>query len=213
MSFALDHVTMSSPDAEAVARLVSEATGLAVLRGWTPGGEVRSWGVRFAGGRFLDIRSEAVSPALLGLAGPIDELEREAALRAWRVKVFRLENPPAPYLPPPWSVAAFRKGQGALSALFVIEYRPDDPVWAQREYSGELFRAAGDPPVRLERVTLAAPEGETAPALANLLPRGVEVRIGPAAEVVELRVSAPVAARTRVSLTPALTLVVQPTRP
>lgn len=208
MSFALDHVVIGSPDPEALAGRIAGASGLPVLRGWTPAAEVRSWGVRFANGPFIDVNGDGL--ANLGLRGPIPELERLAARRGWRIKVLALDRPPAPYVAPPWSIAAFRKRQGALSAVFVIDYRAGDPAWAEPEFSGELFRAAPAGEARLERVILAAPEGETVDGLAELLPPEVEVRIGPAAKVVALEVAVPRLSRpASLQLTPTLSLALR----
>ena len=52
MSLTLDHVVIRVPEPDALAERISQATGLPVLRGWTPGGERISRGVRFANGGY-----------------------------------------------------------------------------------------------------------------------------------------------------------------
>ena len=207
MSFALDHVVVRVPDPDGLAWQVSKATGLPVLRGWTPEGVVRSRGVRFANGPFLDIH-EAAEPqaAYLGVRGPIAEAERLAILHDWRVRGGQGVGDF------PWRILLLRRGQGVLTAVFVIEYSPPgDPLWTGEDFSGELFRLGQGEGPRLRRVGLAAPEEETAEGLAEVLPPEVEVRIGPAAEVVGLEVAVPGAARPeRLQLTPSLALAVRP---
>lgn len=64
----------------ALSRLAA-ATGLAVQDGWSPGGRVRSRGVRFANGPFLDVHGpESGEGALVLLRGRIAEAETLAAL-------------------------------------------------------------------------------------------------------------------------------------
>lgn len=199
--FAVDHVVLRVPDPDGLAGRVSEATGLPVLRGWTPDGVVRSRGVRFANGPFLDIHeAPEPQPAWLGLRGPVAAAERLARLHGWR-----LRDGGEGY---PWRIRLFRRGQAALTACFLIEYLAEDPAWAREEFSGELFAPAAGEGARLVRLAVSAPEAETAAGLADLLPAEVEVRIGGAPEVTRLEARGP--ARTRLQLTPALTLEIRP---
>jgi hypothetical protein len=156
---ALDHVVIRTSDPDALLARVSDLTGLPILRGWTPGGEVHSRGVRFANGPFLDVfAAPEPAPVLLGLAGSVEAAEGEAARRGWRVKV-RRDAPVEPSLEPePWSILMFRKRQGALSGMFVIDYDRAHPSWATQEFSGELLEpqpVQRDGP-RLARVWMAA---------------------------------------------------------
>jgi hypothetical protein len=179
--FALDHVVMGSPDPDGLLARISQASGLAILRGWTPAGEVQTQGVRFANGLFLDVSGENTPPPpMLGLAGPVGEAEAEAVRRGWRVKVRINIAPPPRYEPPPWSILMFRKGQGALSALFVIDYARDHPSWRAKEFSGELFQPEQARPgsARLARVWIAADDSMDAELAALGLAAAGEVEGG-----------------------------------
>jgi hypothetical protein len=143
----LDHVVIRVPDPDALAQRISEATGLPVLRGWTPGGERISRGVRFANGPFLDIfPADAPQPSPVGLGGSVDRVRALAEARGWR-----LAGEDGAF---PWDLAAFRRKQGALSALFVVDYDREAEAWADEEFSGELFDPASSQPgtARLARV-------------------------------------------------------------
>ncbi len=173
---ALDHVVIRTPDPDVLLARVSDITGLPVLRGWTPGGHVHSRGVRFGNGPFLDVFADPTSPPrLLGLAGDVAAAEREAERAGWGVKVRRDAPVEPPYEPEPWSVLMFRKGQAALSGLFVIDYDRGHPSWATQEFSGELLKPElADPgAARLARVWIAADAAmdDALPAL-GLSPRG-----------------------------------------
>lgn len=135
MSLTLDHVVIRVPDPDGLADRISEATGLPVLRGWTPGGERISRGVRFANGPFLDIfPATAPQPSPVGLGGSVAAVEALAEARGWRIA-----GEDGAF---PWKLAAFRRKQGALSALFVIDYDPEALAWADEEFSGALFDPA-----------------------------------------------------------------------
>jgi hypothetical protein len=137
MTLALDHVVIRVPDPDGLADSISEATGLPVLRGWTPGGERISRGVRFANGPFLDIFPAAEpQPSPVGLGGSVEAVHALGEARGWRLAG---EQEAAAF---PWKLAAFKRKQGALSALFVIDYHREAEAWADEEFSGPLFDPA-----------------------------------------------------------------------
>lgn len=155
MSLSLDHVVIRVPDPDALAERISRATGLPVLRGWTPGGTLTSRGVRFANGPFLDIfPAPEPQPSPVGLAGSVEAVEALVAARGWRIAA----EPDADRFP--WKLAAFRRRQGALSAFFVVDYDLRAPAWADEEFSGELFDPASAQPgtARLARIHVAGSE-------------------------------------------------------
>lgn len=139
MGFVLDHVWIVAPDRDVALSRLSAATGLAVQDGWSPGGRVRSRGVRFANGPFLDVHgSESGEGALVLLRGRIAEAETLAAARGWAAKTLRRPLASAEARPP-WSMLMFRRGQGALSQVAVIEYEADPRGYAVAEYAGPLL--------------------------------------------------------------------------
>ena len=130
-----------------------------MLDAWAPGGVVRARGVRFANGPFLDIHSaESGSGALVLLSGPLAEAEALAERQGWRAVARRREDAPVEARPP-WSILAFRRGQGALSHLAVIDYEVDPAGYLLAEYDQPLLARAATPAhgPRLTRVEVGPP--------------------------------------------------------
>ena len=130
MGFPLDHVWLAAADRDAACARVAAATGLAVQDAWIPDGVVRSRGVRFAGGVFLDVHDldaaggRPDAPATALLRGSIAQAEAAAVRRGWATVLQRAGDAPAEARPP-WSILLFRRGQGVISHLAVIEYEID----------------------------------------------------------------------------------------
>jgi hypothetical protein len=117
---------------------------------------VRSRGVRFSNGPFLDIHSrESGQGAVALLRGGLAEAEGLSAREGWRAIVHRRSEAPADARPP-WSILAFRRGQGALSHLAVIDYEADPRGYAVSEYTGPLLALNSGPRTgpRLARVEI-----------------------------------------------------------
>jgi hypothetical protein len=158
LEFALDHVVIRTPDRDGLVAEIASATGLQVRRGYATDGHVHSRGVRFANGPFLDIfHAEDPGTALI-LAGSVDDVERHAEPLGWKVRVDRHDAPLPGHPVYPWSMAHFRRGQGLLTQVAVIEYIHDAAAWAEPNYSGDLYKPgmAMDAPSALIRVWLSA---------------------------------------------------------
>ncbi|WP_374469754.1 hypothetical protein [Phenylobacterium sp.] len=140
MSFVIDHVWIPAPGAAAGLERLSEATGLPVLDGWSPDGEVKAHGLRFAGGAFLDVHDFAWrhGPSVL-LRGSLQEAEALAAEHGWIAMPGRREHAPVEHRPI-WSILAFPPRQGVISKLAVIAYEAD-PSEAAAEYQVPLYAA------------------------------------------------------------------------
>lgn len=139
--FVIDHVAIWTPERDVVLAALSAATGLPILDGFAPAGRATARGVAFADGVFLDVHlAPTAGGPLLGLRGPIAAAETLAAEHGWKVKVIpRQAHPDAE----PWTVAAFRKGQGLLSQIFVIAYSDEPKAWTSPIFNGGLYRARG----------------------------------------------------------------------
>lgn len=143
-----------------------------MLDAWAPGGVVRARGVRFANGPFLDIHSqESGRGALALLSGPLVEAEALAERQGWRAVAHRRDGAPADSRPP-WSILAFRRGQGALSHLAVIDYEVDPKGYPLAEYDQPLLPLGSEPVAgpRLARVEIGPPTD-----LADLACPGLEL--------------------------------------
>jgi hypothetical protein len=208
MSLSLDHVVIRVPEPDALAERISQATGLPVLRGWTPGGTLTSRGVRFANGPFLDIfPAPEPQPSPVGLAGSVEAVEALAAARDWRIA----GEPEAARFP--WKLAAFKRRQGALSAFFVVDYDRQAPAWADEEFSGALFDPAASTPgtARLVGVQVAGsdPRREDIAALGgfDLANATLTVDVGPVDGAAVLEVITPSEPSVReLQLTPSLVM-------
>jgi hypothetical protein len=164
LEFALDHVVIRTPDRDGLLAEIASAARLDVLQGYATGGKVHSRGVRFANGPFLDIfHADSPGTALI-LAGSVEDVARHAEPLGWKVRVDR-HDAPAPGQPVyPWSMAHFRRGQGLLTLVAVIDYVHDAAAWAEPDYAGDLYKPgmALDASSALTRVWLAAQDVERA---------------------------------------------------
>lgn len=153
--FQADHVVVWTPDRDAVLAALSAATGLPILDGYAPKGGVQARGVRFANGPFLDVHEAPEhGPVLLGLGGRLADAEALAERQGWRARVGAGQDEP-------WDILSFRRGQGVLSHLFIIDYRLDQ-VLARPVFNRGLYHLppSGGPP--LSRVWIAAADAEAA---------------------------------------------------
>lgn len=153
--FQADHVVVWTPDRDAVLEALSAATGLPILDGYAPEGRVQARGVRFANGPFLDVHeAPEPGPVLVGLGGRVADAEALAARQGWRARVGAGQDEP-------WDILSFRRGQGVLSHLFVIDYRLEQVV-TRRVFNRGLYHLppVGGPP--LARVWIAAEDVEAA---------------------------------------------------
>jgi hypothetical protein len=163
---ALDHLAIWTGAAAALAAQLSELAGLPVLEGYAPEGGVAAWGVRLAGGAFLDIHQAPVAQpkghVLLGLRGDIGKAEALAAEHGWGIRVVRWRDAGDGS---PWSLMSFRRDRGVLSQLFVIDYAAEPEAWASPVFDRPLYRAEGplEGPV-LRRVWLSATDARAAGA-------------------------------------------------
>lgn len=156
--FAVDHIVIRTPARDQLVGLAATATGLPALDGYAEGGDLHSRGVRFAGGPFLDVfKAEAPSVALI-LRGRIEAVEALAAAQGWATRLVRREDRPAGSPAFPWSMALFRRGQGLLTQISVIDYDPDPGAWASPDFDRALYPIRPPPGTgaRLARVWLGA---------------------------------------------------------
>ena len=176
--FAIDHVVIQTPDREAFVAAVARAAGLPVLQGYSAAGVVQSTGVRFANGPFLDVFATPEPGTALILQGAVTAAERLADAQGWAVRSVRRGERPAETPDFPWSMALFRRGQGLLTRVSVIEYDRESEAWAQPNFSGALYRQAPGAPAELARVWLTTED--PARAERDLAAFGYE-RVGEAA--------------------------------
>lgn len=150
--FRIDHVVVWTPDRDVALAALSEASGLAVLDGYAPEGRLQARGVRFANGVFLDVHEAPEDgQVLLGLGGPAAEAETLAARQGWRARLGAGPDEP-------WGILSFRKDQGLLSRLFVIDYDLDEVERLPAFNRGLYHRPpAGGP--SLARVWVATADG------------------------------------------------------
>ena len=147
--FGIDHVVVWTPERDAVVEALSAATGLPVLEGYAPEGRLMARGVRFANGPFLDVhQAPADGPVLMGLGGRLSDAQALAERQGWRFRVGAGHDEP-------WDMLSFRKDQGLVTQLFVIDYRLEQ-VEALPAFNRGLYHRppAGGPP--LARVWIAA---------------------------------------------------------
>ncbi|MGH6963807.1 MAG: hypothetical protein ACREE0_04955, partial [Phenylobacterium sp.] len=155
----IDHIPVWTRDRDGALEGLSAATGLPILEGFAPDGRRIARGIRFSNGPFIDVhQAEGDGPALLGLSEDVDAAEALAAVRGWRTRIERRSHEPEAA---PWSILSFRRGQGLLSAMFVIDYACDDGAWTSPVFNGGLYHRPAAPGAALRRVWLTAadPEG------------------------------------------------------
>jgi hypothetical protein len=162
MSHAVDHVWVPAPGAASGLERLSGATGLPVLDGWSPDGEAKAHGLRFAGGAFLDAHDFAWRHgASVLLRGSLAEAEALATAQGWVAMPGRREHAPVEHRPV-WSILAFPPRQGVVSRLAVIAYEAD-PSEAAAEYQVPLYTAPA--PVEGPRLGRVWVGGENVEAL------------------------------------------------
>ena len=147
--FHIDHVVVWTADRDAALSALSAATGLPVLEGYAPEGRLQARGVRFANGPFLDVHTApGHGPVFMGLGGRLADAEALAERQGWRVRVGAGPDEP-------WDMLSFRKDQGLITQLFVIDYRLEQ-VAALPVFNRGLYHLppAGGP--SLARVWIAA---------------------------------------------------------
>ena len=147
--FEIDHVVVWTAERDAAVEALAAATGLPVLEGYAPEGRLQARGVRFANGPFLDVHeAPGQGPVFMGLAGSVAEAEALAARQGWRAKLGAGPDEP-------WDMLSFRKDQGLLTQLFVIDYRLEQ-VTGSPVFNRGLYHLppAGGPP--LSRVWIAS---------------------------------------------------------
>lgn len=152
-------------DRDAALAALSAATGLPILDGYAPEGRLQARGVRFANGPFLDVHEAPEhGPVFMGLGGRLADAEALAARQGWRTRVGAGPDEP-------WDMLSFRKDQGLITQLFVIDYRLEQVVDLPAFNKG-LYHLppAGGPP--LARVWIAA--RDLARAGADLVALGFE---------------------------------------
>jgi len=137
--FKLDHIVIRTPARDALVAEAAAATGLTALDGFAEGGDLHSRGVRFANGPFLDVFAAEASSLALILGGAIGELETRAAAQGWATRLLRQQDQPAGGPDFPWSMALFRRGQGLLTHISVIDYDPDPRAWAAADFDRPLY--------------------------------------------------------------------------
>lgn len=178
--FVIDHVVIQTPDRDGFVRQVCEATGLATLRGYAQGEVIHSRGVRFANGPFLDVFATETPGTAVILQGQVDVAERRAAERGWAARLDRRQTRPAEHPAYPWSMALFRRGQGLLTKVGVIEYAADPQAWTDPDFSGALYKPAPDAGATLSRVWLSTLDLARAEADLAVLGYGAAGEVGSA---------------------------------
>jgi hypothetical protein len=150
----IDHIVISTAGRDDLVELISSATALPVLEGYAACGEVRSKGVRFANGPFLDVFQAEGAHTLLALSGSVERICRLCADRRWAVRVQRRADHGDLQTAAPWSILSFRRRQGVVSSMFIIEYEQDPQAWQAPDYIGPLYNADCAPGATLRRVWL-----------------------------------------------------------
>lgn len=160
----LDHIVVCTHARDDLVADLAKRSGLPILDGWAQGARLRSRGVRFGAGPFFDVfdwpEDKEPPHPLIAIEDQIGRIAALAEAQGWRYAIQRREDEPEETRPP-WSTLSFRKRQGVLSRLFVIEYarvlRPPadyrgflyDPDYGVREKSlfGRVVMGAADPAI------------------------------------------------------------------
>lgn len=136
----LDHIVVRTPHREDVVRDLAARTGLPLLDGFSEEQHLRSRGVRFGDGPFFDVfdwppERKPFSP-VVAIEDEIARVAEIADAQGWANVIHRPEDAPEP-VRPHWTTLSFRRGQGIVSSIFVIQYvrvvRPATP------YRGFLY--------------------------------------------------------------------------
>lgn len=141
----LDHLALWTAERDRLVERLAEVSGHPALDGYAPEGRVAAQGVRFAGGAFVDVHEatpDSAGHVLLGLRGDIDAAARLAAAQGWgfRAVGWREAGDGSP-----WSMLSFRRRQGLLSLMFVIDYAQEPEAWASPVFDRPLYRASSAP--------------------------------------------------------------------
>lgn len=185
----LDHIAIWSNQWGKCVRELERVTGLPALEGYADGAQKISSGFRFSNGPFLDIfpllPGSSRRRPLIGLQGDIGSVSEIADKNGWQTVIHKREDT-AETGRPPWSTLSFRRGQGLLSSIFVIEYANDPGAWNNPDFSGPLYTGSfsSDHSAALERVILQCEHLEEAQqqlaAIAGKPVALLELQAGPA---------------------------------
>jgi hypothetical protein len=158
--FEIDHIPVWTRDRDGILQRLSEATGLPILEGFAPDGRRAARGLRFSNGPFIDVhQADGEGPAFLGLSGDVAGGDSLAERQGWWTRTeARRDEPDAA----PWSILSFRRGQGVLSSMFVIQYSDDPSAWTSPIFNGGLYHQPASQGVALRRVWLTAADTEQA---------------------------------------------------
>jgi hypothetical protein len=157
----IDHLVVRTPHRDAVVSALVDRTGRSAMAGYSERQSVVSRGVRFANGPFFDIFSWPPDmprrEPLVALEGEIDRAQELAARQGWAAVAHRPgDGGAAPA--PPWSTLSFRRGQGLISSIFVIEYDDASPAWRNPDFAGALYarRRRHDDGAQLSRIVIGS---------------------------------------------------------
>jgi hypothetical protein len=152
--FEIDHIPLWTFDRDGALQRLADTTGLPILDGFAPEGRRIARGIRFGNGPFLDVhQADAEGVALLGLSGDVHAAQALAARRGWQTRTaLRRDESDAE----PWSILSFRRNQGLLTAMFVIDYAKDPEAWISPIFNGGLYHWPAGQGASLWRVWLTA---------------------------------------------------------
>ena len=152
-SMMLDHIVLRSPNSAALLADLETQFGLKTLEGFKDDSGIRSKGVRFSDRAFLDVFNWPINKPpftpVLALEGSVAQAEIIAQKQGWQTRLHRRLDIPAEQRPP-WSTLSFRRGQGAISSVFVIEYEEAPNAWRVADYQGDLYNRNKASPVDVE---------------------------------------------------------------
>lgn len=139
----LDHIVFRTARRDSIVEDITALSGLEPLIGYSEGSSIISKGIRFDNGPFLDIfprssEKDEFDP-LLALGGNIEHVAKVAKRNGWRTVVQRSEDFDE-MVRPPWSTLSFRRGQGFVSSLFIIQYEAVSKQSLSPSFSGPLYR-------------------------------------------------------------------------
>lgn len=155
----LDHLVLRSPHRESLLADLTNRFQLSASEGFRDGDVVHSKGVRFGNGPFLDFfnwpKDKSYFVPLLALEGGLAKAQQVAVRYGWNTKLHSRSDIPATERPP-WSTLSFRRGQGLISSVFVIEYEDEPEAWLIDQYRGALYNrnTTGDVSVELSSVVV-----------------------------------------------------------
>lgn len=138
----LDHIVLRSPNSAALLADLKNQFGLNTLEGFNDDSGIQSKGVRFSNREFLDVFDWPIDKPpfdpVLALEGSVAHAEIIAEKQGWQTRLHRRLDIPVEQRPP-WSTLSFRRGQGAISSVFVIEYEEAPNAWQVAHYQGDLY--------------------------------------------------------------------------